>query len=208
MKRLATFPGMAASVGPFSQAVVAGGFVFTTGQIPLISGTDDRPADFDGTVRQVLSNLETVLSEQARISGARRQHHRHTSAVRTSSRSTTASSLRSSAPSCLHARRLRGDLGFHFRDPVHRSREGRSRQLMSAVGTIGAGCRTGRRLQLGQFSHYRAFPGRGLPRLGHPVDAPERPGCWPRGHRTRGRSGRLRHQPGAGAAGTRRCAGD
>jgi 2-iminobutanoate/2-iminopropanoate deaminase len=61
LKRLATFPGMAASVGPFSQAVVAGGFVFTTGQIPLIAGTDDRPADFDGKVRQVLANLQTVL---------------------------------------------------------------------------------------------------------------------------------------------------
>lgn len=61
LTRLATFPGMAASVGPFSQAVVAGGFVFTTGQIPLIAGTDDRPADFEGKVRQVLTNLQTVL---------------------------------------------------------------------------------------------------------------------------------------------------
>lgn len=61
LKRLATFPGMAASVGPFSQAVVAGGFVFTTGQIPLIAGTDHRPADFEGKVRQVLTNLQTVL---------------------------------------------------------------------------------------------------------------------------------------------------
>lgn len=62
MKRLASFAGLAPSVGPFSQAVVAGGFVFTTGQIPLISGTDDRPADFSGSVRQVLRNLELVLT--------------------------------------------------------------------------------------------------------------------------------------------------
>ena len=61
LTRLATFPGMAASVGPFSQAVVAGGFVFTTGQIPMVAGTDDRPADFGGKVRQVLTNLQTVL---------------------------------------------------------------------------------------------------------------------------------------------------
>lgn len=61
LKRLATFPGMAASVGPFSQAVIARGFVFTTGQIPLIAGTDDRPADYEGKVRQVLANLRTVL---------------------------------------------------------------------------------------------------------------------------------------------------
>lgn len=61
LTRLATFPGMAASFGPFSQAVVAGGFVFTTGQIALIAGTDQRPADFEGKVRQVLTNLRTVL---------------------------------------------------------------------------------------------------------------------------------------------------
>ncbi|MET1156008.1 Rid family hydrolase [Arthrobacter sp.] len=48
-------------MGPFSQAVIARGFVFTTGQIPLIAGTDDRPADYEGKVRQVLTNLRTVL---------------------------------------------------------------------------------------------------------------------------------------------------
>jgi 2-iminobutanoate/2-iminopropanoate deaminase len=61
IRRFATFQGMAPSVGPFSQAVVANGFVFTTGQIPLISGTAERPADFAGSVRQVLANLDTVL---------------------------------------------------------------------------------------------------------------------------------------------------
>lgn len=61
VKRFATFPGLADSVGPFSQAVQANGFVFTTGQIPLIASLDDRPADFAGKVRQVLLNLKTVL---------------------------------------------------------------------------------------------------------------------------------------------------
>lgn len=61
IQRYATFPGLADSVGPFSQAVRSNGFIFTTGQIPLISSLDDRPQDFAGSVRQVLLNLKTVL---------------------------------------------------------------------------------------------------------------------------------------------------
>lgn len=61
MERFATFTGLADSVGPFSQAVRANGFIFTTGQIPLISSLTDRPQDFAGSVRQVLANLKTVL---------------------------------------------------------------------------------------------------------------------------------------------------
>ncbi|SEE36213.1 Enamine deaminase RidA, house cleaning of reactive enamine intermediates, YjgF/YER057c/UK114 family [Arthrobacter alpinus] len=61
IKRFATFPGLADSVGPFSQAVLSNGFIFTTGQIPLIGSVDERPHDFAGSVRQVLLNLNTVL---------------------------------------------------------------------------------------------------------------------------------------------------
>ncbi|WP_211320718.1 RidA family protein [Arthrobacter livingstonensis] len=61
IKRFATFPGLADSVGPFSQAVQANGLIFTTGQIPLITSVDHRPQDFAGSVRQVLLNVKTVL---------------------------------------------------------------------------------------------------------------------------------------------------
>lgn len=52
------------AVGPYSQAVEAGGFVFCSGQIPLeprtgvVVGGDIRAA-----TRQVMANLETVLGE-------------------------------------------------------------------------------------------------------------------------------------------------
>ncbi len=61
MRRIAEIPGGAAAVGPFSQAVVANGFVFTAGQIPAISGLDDQPESFTEQVRQTIRNLEAVL---------------------------------------------------------------------------------------------------------------------------------------------------
>jgi 2-iminobutanoate/2-iminopropanoate deaminase len=59
--RLAEIPGQAPAVGPFSPAVVANGFVFTSGQIPAITGLDDQPGSFEGQVRQTILNLKAVL---------------------------------------------------------------------------------------------------------------------------------------------------
>ena len=50
------------AVGPYSQAVIANGFVYTAGQIPLIPG---EPKIVEGGIqaqtRQVLENLQAVL---------------------------------------------------------------------------------------------------------------------------------------------------
>ncbi|WP_284753044.1 RidA family protein [Arthrobacter sp. efr-133-R2A-120] len=60
--RLGEVPGQAAAVGPFSHAVMANGFVFTSGQIPAaITGLDDQPETFEGQVRQAIENLRAVL---------------------------------------------------------------------------------------------------------------------------------------------------
>lgn len=59
--RLAGIPGQAPAVGPFSPAVIANGFVFTSGQIPAITGLDDQPSTFEGQVRQTIDNLAGVL---------------------------------------------------------------------------------------------------------------------------------------------------
>lgn len=59
--RIAEVPGQAAAVGPFSPAVVANGFVFTSGQIPAITGLDHQPATFEDQVRQTILNLKAVL---------------------------------------------------------------------------------------------------------------------------------------------------
>ncbi|MCX7021345.1 MAG: RidA family protein [bacterium] len=50
------------AVGPYSQAVVAGGFVFTAGQIPLNPSTGElEQGDIEAATRRVLMNLDAVL---------------------------------------------------------------------------------------------------------------------------------------------------
>ena len=51
-----------AAVGPYSQAIVANGFVFTAGQIPLIPSEGKLiDGDIQVQTRQVLENLSEVL---------------------------------------------------------------------------------------------------------------------------------------------------
>jgi 2-iminobutanoate/2-iminopropanoate deaminase len=52
-----------AAIGPYSQAVSAGGFVFLSGQIPLDPATGELvDGDIEEQTRRVLANLEAVLS--------------------------------------------------------------------------------------------------------------------------------------------------
>ncbi len=51
-----------AAIGPYSQATVAGGFLFTAGQIPLDPSTGEVvPGDVVAQATQVLANLAAVL---------------------------------------------------------------------------------------------------------------------------------------------------
>ena len=51
------------AIGPYSQAIVAGGFVFTAGQIALVPGTGDLVAgDVAAQTQRVMENLEAVLA--------------------------------------------------------------------------------------------------------------------------------------------------
>ena len=50
-----------AAIGPYSQAIVAGELVFTSGQIPINPADGTIPEEFDAQVRQVLANLDAVL---------------------------------------------------------------------------------------------------------------------------------------------------
>ncbi len=51
-----------AAIGPYAQATVAGGFLFTAGQIPLDPATMEVVAgDVVDQTRQVLQNLQSVL---------------------------------------------------------------------------------------------------------------------------------------------------
>jgi 2-iminobutanoate/2-iminopropanoate deaminase len=64
MKKIAHAPGLADAIGPFSQAVVANGFVFVTGQMASgPGGLEDQPDGFEDRVRRTLENLRSVLNE-------------------------------------------------------------------------------------------------------------------------------------------------
>ena len=51
-----------AAVGAYSQGVIANGFVFTAGQIPLIPRTSElREGGIEAQTRQVMNNIRAVL---------------------------------------------------------------------------------------------------------------------------------------------------
>lgn len=52
-----------AAIGPYSQAIISGGLVFTSGQIPIVPETGNVEAtDIAGQTEQVMKNLGEVLS--------------------------------------------------------------------------------------------------------------------------------------------------
>ena len=51
-----------AAVGAYSQAIIASGFLFTAGQIPLIPGTSTlRQGGIEAQTRQVMNNIRGLL---------------------------------------------------------------------------------------------------------------------------------------------------
>jgi reactive intermediate/imine deaminase len=61
IRRYTTAPGVPAAVGPYVQATSAGGFVFTTGQIPATPGQE--LGTFAEEVQATLTHLGSVLAE-------------------------------------------------------------------------------------------------------------------------------------------------
>lgn len=52
-----------AAIGPYSQAMVAGDFVFASGAIGVDPKTGDVADDVEGQTKQVMDNLKAVLTE-------------------------------------------------------------------------------------------------------------------------------------------------
>lgn len=53
-----------AAIGPYSQAIQVGNFVFTSGQLPIVPETGNIEAqDIKGQTRQSLLNVEAILRE-------------------------------------------------------------------------------------------------------------------------------------------------
>lgn len=61
MKTIAT-DGAPKAIGPYSQAIIQGGFLFTSGQIPLDPSTGELVSGgFEAAVERVFDNLEAIL---------------------------------------------------------------------------------------------------------------------------------------------------
>jgi 2-iminobutanoate/2-iminopropanoate deaminase len=63
MKKIISTPTAPAAIGPYSQAVVAHGFAFLSGQIPLDPATGQliEARDIAAQTQRVLENLQAVL---------------------------------------------------------------------------------------------------------------------------------------------------
>jgi 2-iminobutanoate/2-iminopropanoate deaminase len=61
MRQTIIVPEAPKPAGPYSQAVVANGFVFVAGQGPLVPETGVVPDNFKEQVRQTLKNIQTIL---------------------------------------------------------------------------------------------------------------------------------------------------
>lgn len=63
MKTVISASGAPAAIGPYSHAIVAGDFLFTSGQIALDPATGTLAGDtIEAQTEQVLKNLEAVLA--------------------------------------------------------------------------------------------------------------------------------------------------
>lgn len=52
-----------AAIGPYSQAIQAGDFIYVSGQIPINPATGEVVEGIENQTKQVLENLKAVLSE-------------------------------------------------------------------------------------------------------------------------------------------------
>lgn len=56
--------GVPAAIGPYSQAVIAGGFIFTSGQLPINPETGElEKQDITQQTRRIMGNIEKLLKE-------------------------------------------------------------------------------------------------------------------------------------------------
>lgn len=51
------------AIGPYSQAVKAGNFIYVSGQLPINSETGAMPSDIKEQTRQSLENVKAILEE-------------------------------------------------------------------------------------------------------------------------------------------------
>ena len=63
MKKIIASPHAPKAVGPYSQAVEAGGTLYVSGQLPIDGATQKRAEGIEAQTRQSLTNLRHILEE-------------------------------------------------------------------------------------------------------------------------------------------------
>lgn len=63
MKKIIASPAAPKAVGPYSQAVEAGGALYISGQLPIDGATGKMAEGVEAQTRQSLRNLEHILTE-------------------------------------------------------------------------------------------------------------------------------------------------
>ena len=51
------------AIGPYSQAVKAGNFIYVSGQLPINAETGEMPEDIKGQTHQSIENIKAILAE-------------------------------------------------------------------------------------------------------------------------------------------------
>lgn len=52
------------AIGPYSQAVKAGNFIYVSGQLPINAETGEMPSDIKAQTNQSIENIKAILAEE------------------------------------------------------------------------------------------------------------------------------------------------
>lgn len=63
MKKVIATTAAPGAIGPYSQAIDTGTFLYASGQIPLNPETGDIPEGIEAQTRQALANIKGILAE-------------------------------------------------------------------------------------------------------------------------------------------------
>ncbi|MCL1809623.1 MAG: RidA family protein [Clostridiales bacterium] len=63
MKKQIVCGGAPSAIGPYSQAILANGMLFVSGQMGLDVKTNEIPEDISSQTRQVLENVKAIIAE-------------------------------------------------------------------------------------------------------------------------------------------------
>ena len=63
MKKVICSASAPGAIGPYSQAIEAGGMVFVSGQLPIDAVNGEMPEGIEAQTRQSLDNMKHILDE-------------------------------------------------------------------------------------------------------------------------------------------------